>query len=74
MSHTNSRGTIGDGNTSRKSVSRKGSRELFVHELVFPVDKVDVGVNQGDNNEGRYWVRDNHGASRKLFIVFALPY
>lgn len=48
-SHTNSRGTLGDGNESRKSVSRKGSH-----------------LNQGDKNEGRYWARDNHGASRSV--------
>lgn len=74
MSHANSRGALGDGNMSGKRVNRKGSRQSFVHELVSLVAKIDVDPNQGDRNEGKYWVQDNHGASRKFFIVFAFPY
>ena len=79
MSPTDLRNTLGRGNQSKKDLSGKGSRELFVRDLSSQVAEIEVGLDPShgldDDTEGRYWSRKNtRVASRMLFSVLIFPY
>ena len=67
-------------NRSRTNVGGQGSRESFVHGLVFTAPKTYLGndpirTDFDDNDQGRYWSerrRHNRGASR-VYIIIIFP-
>ena len=70
-SRTDLQSTRGGRTASRRDVSGKGSRKLYIPEVAFAIAdngiEVDLNGDLDDDGEGKYWSgaqRDNRGASR----------